>query len=121
MNIKPGAVTKLRELFAEENKPGIMLRVFVQGGGCSGFSYGFTFEETQAEDDFDFVYEEVKIVVDAMSMQYLTGADIDFNNTTGVESEDGNVVFQEGFILRRVSIDLSRRSCVVLRRRAMIA
>jgi iron-sulfur cluster insertion protein len=50
----------------------------VQGGGCSGFSYGFTFEETQAEDDFDFVYEEVKIVVDAMSMQYLTGADIDF-------------------------------------------
>ena len=78
MNIKPGAVAKLRELFAEENKPGIMLRVFVQGGGCSGFSYGFTFEETQAEDDFDFVYEEVKIVVDAMSMQYLNGSDIDY-------------------------------------------
>ena len=80
MNIKPGAVTKLRELFAEENKPGIMLRVFVQGGGCSGFSYGFTFEETQADDDFDFVYEEVKIVVDAMSMQYLNGADIDYRD-----------------------------------------
>jgi iron-sulfur cluster insertion protein len=73
-------VTKLRELFAEENKPGIMLRVFVQGGGCSGFSYGFTFEETQAEDDFDFVYEEVKIVVDAMSMQYLNGSDIDYRD-----------------------------------------
>ena len=81
MNIKPGAVTKLRELFAEENKPGIMLRVFVQGGGCSGFSYGFTFEETQAEDDFDFVYEEVKIVVDAMSMQYLQNAEIKYNDS----------------------------------------
>ena len=59
-----------------------MLRVFVQGGGCSGFSYGFTFEETQADDDFDFVCEEVKIVVDAMSMQYLTGADIDYREDT---------------------------------------
>jgi len=59
-----------------------MLRVFVQGGGCSGFSYGFTFEETQAEDDFDFVYEEVKIVVDAMSMQYLNGSDIDYREDT---------------------------------------
>jgi iron-sulfur cluster insertion protein len=56
--------------------------VFVQGGGCSGFSYGFTFEETQAEDDFDFVYEEVKIVVDAMSMQYLNGSDIDYREDT---------------------------------------
>jgi len=54
--------------------------VFVQGGGCSGMQYGFTFEETQNEDDFDFAYEEVKVLVDAMSMQYLQNADIDFKD-----------------------------------------
>ena len=48
------------------------------GGGCSGMSYGFTFEEIQNEDDFDFAYEEVKVVVDSMSMQYLQGATIDY-------------------------------------------
>jgi iron-sulfur cluster insertion protein len=78
MNILPGAVTKLQELFAEENNPNLMLRVFVQGGGCSGFSYGFTFDEVQAEDDFDFVAEDVKVLVDAMSMQYLQDSDIDY-------------------------------------------
>ena len=78
MNILPGAVTKLQELFTEENNPNLMLRVFVQGGGCSGFSYGFTFDEVQAEDDFDFVAEDVKILVDAMSMQYLQDSDIDY-------------------------------------------
>jgi iron-sulfur cluster insertion protein len=78
MNILPGAVTKLQELFTEENNPNLMLRVFVQGGGCSGFSYGFTFDEVQAEDDFDFVAEDVKVLVDAMSMQYLQDSDIDY-------------------------------------------
>ena len=78
MNILPGAVTKLQELFSEENNPNLKLRVFVQGGGCSGFSYGFTFDEVQAEDDFDFVAEDVKVLVDAMSMQYLQGSDIDY-------------------------------------------
>ena len=78
MNILPGAVTKLQELFTEENNPNLMLRVFVQGGGCSGFSYGFTFDEIQAEDDFDFVAEDVKVLVDAMSMQYLQDSDIDY-------------------------------------------
>ena len=78
MNLKPSAVDKLRELIAEEANPNLMLRVFVQGGGCSGFSYGFTFDEAQNEDDFDFNYEEVRVVVDAMSMQYLQGADIDY-------------------------------------------
>jgi iron-sulfur cluster insertion protein len=78
MNLETGAVTKLRELIAEENNPNLMLRVFVQGGGCSGFSYGFTFEEVKNEDDFDFAYDEVRVVVDAMSMQYLNGASIDY-------------------------------------------
>ena len=78
MNLETGAVTKLRELIADEGNPNLMLRVFVQGGGCSGFQYGFTFEETKNEDDFDFAYDEVRVVVDAMSMQYLNGASIDY-------------------------------------------
>jgi iron-sulfur cluster insertion protein len=78
MILESGAVTKLRELVAEEGNPDLMLRVFVQGGGCSGMSYGFTFEEIQNEDDFDFAYEDVRVVVDSMSMQYLQGASIDY-------------------------------------------
>jgi len=78
MKLESGAVGKLRELVAEEGNPNLMLRVFVQGGGCSGMSYGFTFEEVQNEDDFDFSYEEVKVVIDSMSMQYLQGATIDY-------------------------------------------
>ena len=82
MKLEPGAVAKLRELIAEEANPAIKLRVFVQGGGCSGFSYGFTFDEVQNEDDFDFKYEEVSVVVDAMSMQYLQGSTIDYREDT---------------------------------------
>jgi iron-sulfur cluster insertion protein len=78
MNILPGAVTKLQELVAEENNPNVKLRVFVQGGGCSGFQYGFTFDETQAEDDFDFAAGDVRVLVYSMSMQYLQGAVIDY-------------------------------------------
>ena len=78
MQLELGEVTKLRELIAEEANPEIKLRVFVQGGGCSGFSYGFTFDEVKNEDDFDFNYEEVQVLVDAMSMQYLQGATIDY-------------------------------------------
>jgi iron-sulfur cluster insertion protein len=81
MNILPGAVAKLQELVAEENNPNIKLRVFVQGGGCSGFQYGFTFDEEQAEDDFDFAAGSVKVLVDSMSMQYLQGADIDYQES----------------------------------------
>jgi iron-sulfur cluster insertion protein len=81
MNILPGAVSKLQELFAEENNPNIKLRVFVQGGGCSGFQYGFTFDETQGEDDFDFAAGNVQVLVDSMSMQYLQGADIDYQES----------------------------------------
>jgi iron-sulfur cluster insertion protein len=78
MILESGAVAKLRDLVAEEGNPDLMLRVFVQGGGCSGMSYGFTFEEIQNEDDFDFAYEDVRVVVDSMSMQYLQGASIDY-------------------------------------------
>ena len=77
MILETNAVAKLRDLVAEEGNPDLMLRVFVQGGGCSGMSYGFTFDEMQNEDDFDFAYEDVKVVIDSMSMQYLQGASID--------------------------------------------
>jgi iron-sulfur cluster insertion protein len=78
MILETGAVAKLRDLVAEEGNPNLMLRVFVQGGGCSGMSYGFTFDEMQNEDDFDFAYEDVRVVIDSMSMQYLQGASIDY-------------------------------------------
>lgn len=54
------------------------LRIFVQGGGCSGFQYGFTFDEEQAEDDFVFEKNGIEVLVDAMSLQYLNGSTIDF-------------------------------------------
>jgi iron-sulfur cluster insertion protein len=78
MNLEPNAVAKLREILAEESNPSIKLRVFVQGGGCSGFQYGFTLDEEQNEDDFDFAFDEIKVLVDSMSMQYLEGASIDY-------------------------------------------
>jgi len=76
MKLAESAVTKLQEIFAEEGNPCNKLRVFVQGGGCSGFQYGFTFDEEQGEDDFEFAAGEVKVLVDSMSMQYLQGAEI---------------------------------------------
>ena len=76
MKIHESAVTKLRELRAEENNPALKFRVFVQGGGCSGMQYGFTFDEAQNEDDFDFQFEDLTVLVDAMSMSYLAEADI---------------------------------------------
>jgi len=76
MKIHESAVTKLRELRAEENNPALKFRVFVQGGGCSGMQYGFTFDEAQNEDDFDFQFEDLTVLVDAMSMTYLADADI---------------------------------------------
>lgn len=79
MNLQPTAIAKLRELVAEERNPDLMLRVFVQGGGCSGFQYGFTFDEVKNEDDFDFTFEDVTVVVDSMSMQYLQGSTIKYN------------------------------------------
>ena len=76
MKIHESAVTKLQELRREENNPALKFRVFVQGGGCSGMQYGFTFDEAQNEDDFDFQFEDLTVLVDAMSMSYLADADI---------------------------------------------
>lgn len=76
MTLDDSAVIKLKDILAEENNPRAKLRVFVQGGGCSGFQYGFTLDEDKNEDDFDFVYDNVTVLVDSMSMQYLQGAKI---------------------------------------------
>ena len=76
MKLDTSAVTKLKDILAEENNPAAKLRVFVQGGGCSGFQYGFTLDEIKNKDDFDFAYDNVTVLVDAMSMQYLQNANI---------------------------------------------
>lgn len=81
MKLDTSAVIKLREILAEENNPNTKLRVFVQGGGCSGFQYGFTLDQDQNEDDFDFTFDEVKVLVDSMSFQYLQGAEIRWNES----------------------------------------
>lgn len=72
------AASKVADLIAEEGNPNLKLRVFVSGGGCSGFQYGFTFDEDVADDDTSVVKEGVTVLVDAMSYQYLVGAEIDF-------------------------------------------
>ncbi|QDE41499.1 iron-sulfur cluster insertion protein ErpA [Luteibacter pinisoli] len=72
------AARKVHELIEEEGNPGLKLRVYISGGGCSGFQYGFTFDEEQAEDDLAVSREGVTLVVDPLSLQYLTGAEIDY-------------------------------------------
>jgi iron-sulfur cluster insertion protein len=78
LTITESAVTKISSLLAEENNPNLKLRTFVQGGGCSGFQYGFTFDEDENDDDFVIEKSNIKILIDSMSMQYLTGAVIDY-------------------------------------------
>jgi len=72
------AAAKVAELVAEEGNPDLKLRVFVQGGGCSGFQYGFTFDENEEEGDTCVVREGVKLLIDPTSYQYLVGAEIDY-------------------------------------------
>lgn len=79
VEITPAAKSRIIDLLIDENNPKLALRTFVQGGGCSGFSYGFTFDEEKNEDDFEFpINEQYTVLVDAMSMQYLSGAVIDY-------------------------------------------
>jgi len=72
------AANKVKELIAEEGNPELKLRVFVSGGGCSGFQYGFTFDEMMNEDDTALDNGGVTLLVDPMSYQYLVGAEIDY-------------------------------------------
>ena len=77
------AANKVKELIAEEGNNELKLRVFVSGGGCSGFQYGFTFDEETNEDDTVLNKQGVTLLVDSMSYQYLVGAEIDY--TDGLE------------------------------------
>lgn len=79
ITISENARERIVGLLIDEKNPNLKLRTFVQGGGCAGFSYGFSFDEEVAEDDFIFpLTEKYSVVVDAMSMQYLRGATIDY-------------------------------------------
>lgn len=74
------AAKKVKELIQEEKNPALMLRVFVSGGGCSGFQYGFTFEENANEDDTRVENGGVTLLIDPLSFQYLAGAEIDYQD-----------------------------------------
>jgi iron-sulfur cluster insertion protein len=78
INFTDSAAEKVADLIAEEGNAALKLRVFVQGGGCSGFQYGFTFDEDVNEDDTEFLKNGVTLLVDSMSFQYLVGAEIDY-------------------------------------------
>ncbi|NCT67481.1 MAG: iron-sulfur cluster insertion protein ErpA [Rhodanobacteraceae bacterium] len=80
------AAGKVRELIAEEGNPALKLRVYISGGGCSGFQYGFTFDEERAEDDLALDRDGVTLLVDPLSLQYLAGAEIDYSESlTGAQ------------------------------------
>ncbi|TXH64817.1 MAG: iron-sulfur cluster insertion protein ErpA [Lysobacteraceae bacterium] len=75
------AAAKVRELILEEGNPGLKLRVYIQGGGCSGFQYGFEFDEQQNEDDLAISTDDVVLLVDPLSLQYLVGAQVDYTES----------------------------------------
>jgi iron-sulfur cluster insertion protein len=75
------AAAKVRELIAEEGNPALKLRVYIQGGGCSGFQYGFEFDEQQGEDDLAIATDDVTLLVDPLSLQYLMGAEVDYTES----------------------------------------
>jgi len=83
INLTARAVNKVRELVEEEENPGLKLRVYITGGGCSGFQYGFSFEDIAAEDDTVIEREGIAVLVDPMSFQYLVGSEVDY--TEGLE------------------------------------
>jgi iron-sulfur cluster insertion protein len=82
ITVSESAVVKIKDILAEENNPELKLRVFVQGGGCSGFQYGFTLDDQQAEDDWDLEVQGIHVLVDSMSGGYLQGAEIDYKEDT---------------------------------------
>lgn len=83
INLSARAVQKVRDLVEEEENHELKLRVFITGGGCSGFQYGFTFDELAAEDDTAIEKDGVTVLVDPMSFQYLAGSEVDY--TEGLE------------------------------------
>jgi iron-sulfur cluster insertion protein len=81
IHISPAVIDKVSELLAEEGDSELKLRIYVTGGGCSGFQYGFAFDDAPKDDDFRVERGPVTVLVDAMSLQYLQGAEIDFEDS----------------------------------------
>ena len=77
----PAAAAKVRQLIDEEGNAALKLRVYIQGGGCSGFQYGFEFDEAQGEDDVAVQTDGVTLLVDPLSLQYLMGAEVDYSES----------------------------------------
>jgi len=80
LTVTESAVAKIADILAEENNPDLAVRCFVQGGGCSGFQYGFTLDEIQNDDDWVKEIGSARLFVDGMSYQYLAGATIDYKD-----------------------------------------
>ncbi len=78
VNLTEAAARRVAKLVADEGNPHLMLRLAVSGGGCSGFQYGFSFDDTRRDDDVEFQRDGVKLLVDATSLELLAGAEIDF-------------------------------------------
>ena len=83
LRFSAAAASKVRELIAEEGNADLKLRVYIQGGGCSGFQYGFEFDENQAGDDIAVATDGVVLLVDPLSLQYLLGAEVDYSEGLG--------------------------------------
>lgn len=81
LTLTDAASAKISELLQKEDNPDLMLRIFIQGGGCSGFSYGFTFEEGLEDGDMSVENAGVTLIVDPMSVQYLIGAEVDYTES----------------------------------------
>ena len=81
ITLTPNAISRVKALLTEETNPNTKLRMFVSGGGCSGFQYGFTLDEEVNEDDFEFDFDGVKLLIDSMSNQYLHSAEVDYVET----------------------------------------
>ncbi len=81
ITVTAAAAHKVRELIAEEGNDALNLRVYIQGGGCSGFQYGFEFDETRADDDAAVERDGVVLLVDPLSLQYLMGAEVDYTES----------------------------------------
>ena len=78
LTVTENAIKKLHTIIEEENDPALRLRIFVQGGGCSGFQYGFTLDTEQSEDDWAIPAGSLSVLIDSMSAQYLENASIDY-------------------------------------------
>jgi iron-sulfur cluster assembly protein len=85
VNITPAAITRLKLLMAKQNRPGLMLRLGVKGGGCSGLSYTMTFDETSSDKDHQFEQDGITILVDPKSARFLEGVQLDFTTANLLE------------------------------------